>query len=72
MCELFSEFSESLTNSYENNNWKQRFSLGEQVLHEHFLIFFKPIFMYVCNHPWCVLVGVPETEERGAYHFKCA
>ena len=34
--------------------------------------FFQPIFMYVCNHPWCVLVGVPETEERGAYHFKCA
>ena len=34
--------------------------------------FFQPIFMYVCNHPWCVLVGVPETEERGAYYFKCA
>ena len=32
--------------------------------------FFQPIFMYVCNHPWCVLVGVPETEERGGIPFQ--
>ena len=69
MSELFSEFSGSLTNNYET---KVAFSLRERVLHEHFLVFLSTN-IYVClYHPWCVLVGVPETEERGAYHFKCA